>query len=381
MNLTDYYKQTLKEYEFATEETLFECVKCGKCCREFRLEVTLSENDVKRMYAADPDLVNGVTLTFSKLSENLVLTTINDSECGCTFLKDNKCELHGIAKPLACQLYPFVFVLQETVVEIGLKPPKSAVMVSIPFMGEKCQGYIIYDPKCEGINPKGGGGERVDFEEFAELSLRHVFELMLTSKIDIMRFLNSLQDESRRRLQIVKNFLEKATVTEVQIPLPRQRPKSSIEGLIAYDPLTIGGKYAAIISSLIPFLAQNLSLHKARLLTTIFTLVEGERMGEGEEEGGDSDEDEEAKLKLKKIKSLIFGTFYMVKEGDTVIKLSSGCLPTAEQLITLVNEAAISEPFREKRNIRFIRMIIPVDKNNTPILKPSIINKTLDKRA
>ena len=196
-----------------------------------------------------------------------------------------------------------------------------------------------------------------------------------------MRFLNSLQDESRRRLQIVKNFLEKATVTEVQIPLPWQRPKSSIEGLIAYDPLTIGGKYAAIISSLIPFLAQNLSLHKARLLTTIFTLVEGERMGEGEEEGGDSDEDEEAKLKLKKIKSLIFGTFYMVKEGDTVIKLSSGCLPTAEQLITLVNEAAISEPFREKRNIRFIRMIIPVDKNSTPILKPSIINKTLDKRA
>ena len=372
MDITDYYKQILKDYEFATEETLFECVKCGKCCGEFRLEATLSENDVKRMYAVNPELVNGVTTSFSKFSDDLVITTMNDSERGCTFLKDNKCELHGIAKPLACQLYPFILALPKTVVKMGLKPPENAVMVSIPFMGEIYRGYIIYDPNCEGINPKGGRGERVNFEQIAELSLRYAFELTETSKIDIIGFLNSLQDKSRIRLQIVKDFFEKARVTEVQIPLSQQGPKLSVEGLIAYDPLTIGDKYAPIISSLAPLLAQNLSLYKASLLTAIFALVEGERMGEGEEEGVDSGEDEEFKLKLKEIKSMIFGTFYMVKEGDTVIKLCNGCLPTAEQLVTLVNAAAMSEPFREKRNIRFIRMIIPVDKNNNPILKPSI---------
>ena len=110
------------------ELILFECIKCGACCREESLLVTVTGRDLARLSkilgldaselirAVDLYLVSGIT-SYDGLRDFPALNTekgpafvaLKKMENGdCVFLKDNLCMIHTI-RPVVCMSFPFVF--------------------------------------------------------------------------------------------------------------------------------------------------------------------------------------------------------------------------------------------------------------------------------
>ncbi|MHA1943165.1 MAG: YkgJ family cysteine cluster protein [Candidatus Thorarchaeota archaeon] len=110
------------------ESILFECTKCGACCREESLLVTVTGRDLARIStilgldaselirAVDFYLVSGIT-SYDGLRDFPALNTekgpayvaLKKMENGdCVFLKDNLCMIHTI-RPVVCMSFPFVF--------------------------------------------------------------------------------------------------------------------------------------------------------------------------------------------------------------------------------------------------------------------------------
>ena len=107
---------------------LFECIKCGACCREETLLVTVTGRDLARISsilgldskelirAVDFYLESGITsreglrdfpsLNTEKGPAYVVLKKLEDGDC--VFLKDNLCMIHTI-RPVVCKSFPFVF--------------------------------------------------------------------------------------------------------------------------------------------------------------------------------------------------------------------------------------------------------------------------------
>jgi len=115
--------------ETGEKHVRFECIKCGECCRQKELIVTVTGRDVARFSStlgmAAPDLLRA--LDFYVLPENgttpkgLQDTPLLKTESGkaymalrkmdsgdCVFLKDNQCMIHSI-RPSVCRTFPFVF--------------------------------------------------------------------------------------------------------------------------------------------------------------------------------------------------------------------------------------------------------------------------------
>jgi len=107
----------------------FECVKCGECCRQKELIVTVTGRDIAHLSStlgmAAPELLRA--LDFYVLPENgtapkglrdipllktesgMAYMALRKMESGdCIFLKDNQCMIHPI-RPFVCRTFPFVF--------------------------------------------------------------------------------------------------------------------------------------------------------------------------------------------------------------------------------------------------------------------------------
>ena len=130
----------------------FECIKCGECCRQKGLIVTVTGRDVARLSStlgmAAPELLRA--LDFYVLQEigtapkGLQDTPLLKTESGkaymalrkmdsgdCIFLKDNQCMIHPI-RPFVCRTFPFVFRDVAGVVKWGF----SAMKDICPGIGE-----------------------------------------------------------------------------------------------------------------------------------------------------------------------------------------------------------------------------------------------------
>jgi Fe-S-cluster containining protein len=71
----------------------FECTKCGACCREDSLLVTVTGRDIPPI----------------NTEQGLAYIALKKLENGdCVFLKDNLCMIHSI-RPAVCMSFPFVF--------------------------------------------------------------------------------------------------------------------------------------------------------------------------------------------------------------------------------------------------------------------------------
>ena len=110
------------------ESIFFECIKCGACCREESLLVTVTGRDLARISSilgldanelirsVDFYLSSGITssdglrdfpaLNTEKGSAFVALKKMEDGDC--VFLKDNLCMIHTI-RPVVCMSFPFVF--------------------------------------------------------------------------------------------------------------------------------------------------------------------------------------------------------------------------------------------------------------------------------
>lgn len=107
----------------------FECTKCGACCRDENLLVTVTGSDIVKIAAVlglgPDDLVKafdfyiatdgvptpvGLERISSVATERgLAFVALKKMESGdCIFLKENLCMIHPI-RPLVCRSFPFVF--------------------------------------------------------------------------------------------------------------------------------------------------------------------------------------------------------------------------------------------------------------------------------
>jgi len=152
----------------------FECIKCGECCRQDGLIVTVTGRDVARLSStlgmAAPELLRA--LDFYVLPKNgnapkgLRDTPLLKTESGkaymalrkmesgdCVFLKDNQCMIHPI-RPFVCRTFPFVFRDVAGEVKWGLSSMKDI---------------------CHGI----GEGSKVTEQELVELCIAALEDLAI----------------------------------------------------------------------------------------------------------------------------------------------------------------------------------------------------------
>lgn len=121
----------------------FECTKCGACCREDSLLVTVTGRDIVRIsmgLTPDPNdviraldfyLVSGIespeglrdfpTVNTEKGPAYIALKKMENGDC--VFLKDNLCMIHLI-RPAVCMSFPFVFSTDDSNTTWGLSAMK-----------------------------------------------------------------------------------------------------------------------------------------------------------------------------------------------------------------------------------------------------------------
>ncbi len=328
--------------EFTQKGTQFKCKLCAKCCMLEHTFITIY--DLKKIYKAAPEYIFKIVSFFSDHYEREVLAPIKDpkKQMKCSFLEDKKCVLHGIAKPLCCQRYPFTFILEETVEENGLIPPEDVLKETIYFMGTEINGYIMHAKTCPGVSMDKG--EEVNGEEIARKTIKNSLEHLKTKNQDLKGLLRKLQYEAKKRLEFLDNFAKTATLTKIKIPLPES--SAFIEGFIAFDKEVLGENCLPLISPTLIQLNQELSERNTKALATILQVVEAEKEGK--------------KVNLNRFKTLIFGIF-QIKRKDEELETEPVIFDkiTVDQLIDLIKRAGMSEKFRKEKRIRFLKQIIP----------------------
>ncbi|UCE09609.1 MAG: YkgJ family cysteine cluster protein [Candidatus Thorarchaeota archaeon] len=121
----------------------FECTKCGACCRQDELLVTVTASDIVRLgaglglnaieltraldfYVLDSEPIpHGLRHIPRILTERgLAYVALRKLENGdCVFLKDDICMIHSI-RPAVCRSFPFVFRAQDKDMKWGLSAMK-----------------------------------------------------------------------------------------------------------------------------------------------------------------------------------------------------------------------------------------------------------------
>lgn len=126
-----------------TEQVFFECTKCGDCCRESSLLVTVTGRDIVRLsnglgfnsnevikaldfyLVSSEDPPKGLQdIPSVKTEHGLAYIALKKMEDGdCIFLKDDLCMIHPI-RPGVCMSFPFVFRSEKTDITWGLSAKK-----------------------------------------------------------------------------------------------------------------------------------------------------------------------------------------------------------------------------------------------------------------
>jgi Fe-S-cluster containining protein len=171
------------EQEKNSEEGMlphFECTKCGACCRDEHLLVTVTGDDIAKIAAVlglGPDamlkaldfyiVTNGVSIPvgLERISSvaterGLAFMALKKMENGdCVFLKDNLCMIHPV-RPLVCRSFPFVFNDSKGQRSWGLSAKKEIC----PGLGI---GPQILEPEIEDLAETILPGMRI-YKEFTE---------------------------------------------------------------------------------------------------------------------------------------------------------------------------------------------------------------------
>lgn len=92
---------------------VFKCRICGSCCRKSPVSILPHEDILLRRVANifDLDYVSTPGYKFyDRLSKTHIVVSYVMELVGnkCVFLKDNKCSIHDIYKPLICRSFPYV---------------------------------------------------------------------------------------------------------------------------------------------------------------------------------------------------------------------------------------------------------------------------------
>ena len=155
------------------DQIQFECTKCGACCREDSLLVTVTSRDIVRISqglglgldevirAFDFYLVSGKEtpeglrdIPAVKTEQGLAYIALKKLENGdCVFLKDDLCMIHAI-RPGVCMSFPFVFWDKD---------------------GEKTWGLSAKKEICPGL----GCGTEVKVSDLRELAVAVLEDLMI----------------------------------------------------------------------------------------------------------------------------------------------------------------------------------------------------------
>ncbi|MFW9805247.1 MAG: YkgJ family cysteine cluster protein [Candidatus Thorarchaeota archaeon] len=158
------------------EEIRFECTKCGACCCEDSLLVTVTGRDIARisfslglnanevLRALDFYLVSGTEspvgfrdIPTVNTEQGRAYVAIKKMENGdCIFLKDNLCMIH-LVRPMVCKSFPFVFRDND---------------------GDQTWGLSAMKEICPGL----GTGPVVDLSELRELAVTVLEDLTLYRK-------------------------------------------------------------------------------------------------------------------------------------------------------------------------------------------------------
>ncbi|MEX2738860.1 MAG: YkgJ family cysteine cluster protein, partial [Candidatus Wukongarchaeota archaeon] len=195
---------------FATKNTRFKCIKCGKCCKNIRVQLTI--RDLEKLHAANPKFCKKVFFPFESGEDDTIIFV-------CDFLKDNLCLLHGIAKPLLCQEYPFFFISQEDVKILGLKPPKDAIIAEFNINGYFCKGYLVYDSKCSGVTEnEESTNNKLKLSELKELRLRKEEESLETMIAFKLEFLYDSKDPLKG-IKKMREFFKNMTMNNVELSI------------------------------------------------------------------------------------------------------------------------------------------------------------------
>ncbi|MHA1309688.1 MAG: YkgJ family cysteine cluster protein [Candidatus Helarchaeota archaeon] len=147
----------------------FKCVKCGNCCRNKNLIVTITHYDLLKIYYtlklnSIDDLLDIVAFYEIDINDKELLKRliypefiINNKYCilglnknndgSCIYLKDNKCTIYKI-RPKICRIFPFNFIEKSN----NLQPQINPLAVDI----------------CEGLNK----GTVVNFSLFKEIYIK-----------------------------------------------------------------------------------------------------------------------------------------------------------------------------------------------------------------
>jgi len=158
----------------------FECTKCGACCRDESLLVTVTGSDIVKIAAVlgiGPNdilkaldfyiVTDGVQIPvgLEKISSvatehGLAFMALKKMENGdCVFLKDNLCMIHPV-RPLVCRSFPFVFNDSNGQRSWGLSAKKEIC----PGLGI---GPQVSEPEIEELADRILPGMQI-YKEFAE---------------------------------------------------------------------------------------------------------------------------------------------------------------------------------------------------------------------
>ena len=89
-----------------SDDIVFKCQKCGKCCRDKKGYVYPVTDDIRKMAKG----MNMDELEFRKkylIEDTALITHLKSNEDGsCVLLKDNKCSIYEF-RPQQCATYPF----------------------------------------------------------------------------------------------------------------------------------------------------------------------------------------------------------------------------------------------------------------------------------
>src|SRR6476619_6180165 len=95
----------------------WDCHACGQCCKEYEVIVTDAEREriAAQGWAGDPAVPPGPLFVRTGSRRGGLYRLNSKPDGACIFLQDNgMCRIHAkfgsAAKPLACQVYPDVFV-------------------------------------------------------------------------------------------------------------------------------------------------------------------------------------------------------------------------------------------------------------------------------
>ncbi|MHA1231596.1 MAG: YkgJ family cysteine cluster protein [Candidatus Helarchaeota archaeon] len=130
----------------------FECQKCGLCCRNKNLIVTLTHRDLLSIYYGlkmknvkdllkivafyqvdvnNKELMERLIYPVFYLKENyMLLGLFKINQTDCIYLKDNKCSIYEL-RPQICRIFPFTFVEKSNHLKLQVNSIASEICIGL----------------------------------------------------------------------------------------------------------------------------------------------------------------------------------------------------------------------------------------------------------